>query len=189
MDATPAAARRYRDAIIANGRLVWGMGGPIPMFGAQIEQESGWREDARSPVGATGLAQFMPKTADWIDDVYPDLGPNQPLNPEWAIRALIRYDKHLYDRVASSVSDCDRHAFALSGYNGGEGWRIRDQKKAAETGLNPEAYWDSVEKVNAGRAPQFWSENRGYPRRILIALQPKYGLWGRVVCKELHGVG
>lgn len=177
----PSAARKYQAALTKNARLIWGMEAPVPMFGAQVEQESGWREDARSHVGAQGLGQFMPATANWIDDVYPDLGEAQPYNPGWSLRALVQYDKHLFDRV-EGATECDKFAFALSSYNGGLKWVQRDQAKARAAGRDPLRYWNEVEAFNAGRNASAWTENRGYPRRIIQVLQVKYVVWGKVVC-------
>ncbi|MDG3784759.1 lytic transglycosylase domain-containing protein, partial [Pseudomonas aeruginosa] len=57
------------------------------------------------------MAQFMPGTAEWIAGLYPAaLGTNQPFNPGWALRALVTYDRWLYDRNQAS-SECDRWAF------------------------------------------------------------------------------
>ncbi|MDW9328117.1 transglycosylase SLT domain-containing protein, partial [Escherichia coli] len=66
---------------------------------AQLHQESGWRPDAVSPAGAQGLAQFMPATADWISQLMPGLNSREPFNPAWAIRALVSYDRWLWQRV------------------------------------------------------------------------------------------
>lgn len=179
-DTAPPISRKYRAELTRNARVVWGLDAPIAMFAGQVHQESSWNPDARSPY-ASGLAQFTPATADWIDDVYTDLAPAQPLNPSWALRALVRYDKHLFDRV-SGASECDRHAFMLASYNGGPGWVTRDQAKAATLGIDAMRYWDAVERVNAGRNAAAFAENRGYPKRIIRTLQPQYAAWGRMVC-------
>lgn len=181
-DVSPAGARQYQAMLTRNARAIWGLDAPVAVFAAQVQQESGWNANARSPVGAQGIAQFMPSTADWIDDAYPDLGAAQPYNPAWSLRALTQYDKHIFDRVKGST-ECDRMAFALSGYNGGQKWVERDQAKAAAAGLDPLRYWGSVETVNGGRNAAAFTENRNYPRRIIRTLQPKYVTWGRGVCK------
>jgi soluble lytic murein transglycosylase-like protein len=174
----PLKAERYKRDLIRNARFYWGFDAPIAAFAAQIHQESHWREEAKSHVGATGLAQFMPSTADWISGVYrQDLGENQPLNPIWALRAMLVYDRHLWDRV-SGTTLCDRMAFVLSAYNGGLGWVYRDKKKAKEMGLDDQKWFGHVETVNAGRAPWAVKENKDYPKRILIRIQPSYLLWG-----------
>jgi soluble lytic murein transglycosylase-like protein len=68
--------------------------------------ESGWREDARSPVGTLGLAQFMPGTAAWIVKLYPaDLDDAAPLATRWALRALVTYDLWLWERLTEFRDD------------------------------------------------------------------------------------
>lgn len=179
----PQDAQRYKRDLIRNARLVWGLDAPISTFAAQIEQESGWKPGARSYVGAVGLAQFMPETASWIAGIVPALASNEPTNPIWAIRALVEYDKWIYDRV-TGANHCERMAKALSGYNGGMGWVQRDEKLAASKGYNPAFWFDNVERVNAGRKDAFWQENRGYPKRILRKLEPNYAKadWGIASC-------
>lgn len=179
-DEAPTEARRYKRTLITNARLIWGMDSPTPVFGAQVHQESNWNAQAKSHVGAQGLAQFMPSTADWVSKLYPDLAENQPYSPAWALRALVRYNKHLYDGIAGDT-ECDRLAFTLSAYNGGLGWVNRDKALAQSLGLNPNRYWGNVETVNAGRAQWAIKENRTYPIRIIKVLQPRYALWGRFV--------
>ena len=130
------------------------------------------------------MTQFMPATAAWIAKAYPvELGDNAPLNPSWAIRALVTYDKYLWDRVAAA-DGCHRLCFALSAYNGGLGWVQRDKKLAQSKGLDPAQWWNAVETVNAGRSAANHRENRGYPQRILRKLTPLYVLdgWGQGAC-------
>ncbi len=67
-----------------------------PTLPAITAQESAWQPMVRSPVGAQGMAQFMPATATWISQLYPQLRENKPYNPTWAIRALVQYDQHLW---------------------------------------------------------------------------------------------
>lgn len=59
----PVEARQYQRELTRNARAVWGLNAPVSTFAAQIHQESQWNARARSPVGAQGLAQFMPTTA------------------------------------------------------------------------------------------------------------------------------
>ena len=152
------------------------------MFAAQVHTESRWKADDTSPVGAMGLAQFMPATAKWMPDIDPTLAPPAPYNPGWSIRAMLRYDLWLYGR-ARGVNDYQKMAFALSGYNGGEGWVNRDKKLAARKGLDPGRWFGHVEKVNAGRSAANWRENRNYPRLILEEHQHAYERagWGRTL--------
>ncbi|EBM3940641.1 lytic transglycosylase domain-containing protein [Salmonella enterica] len=177
----PTAALKYRSDVIRSARVDWGLNAPVADFAAQLHQESGWDPAARSPVGAEGLAQFMPSTADWIAGLMPHLASREPYNPGWAIRALVSYDRWLWSRVA--VPDgCERMAMTLSAYNGGLGWVNRDRRLARTRGLDDVRWFGSVETVNAGRSAANWQENRHYPQRILRELAPRYLSWGGSNC-------
>lgn len=177
----PRQALPYRRSVTQEARLVWGLNAPLATFFAQLHQESGFRADARSPY-AGGLAQFTEATAKWIAEVYPDLGEAAPFEPEWAIRAFVRYDKHLFDRVLHATTECDRWAFTLSGYNGGAGNVYKQRKAAALAGKDPNRWFGSVEYFRV-RAQWAHDENRNYPRAILLKRQHLYveGRWGRGV--------
>ena len=176
----PKRAEQYRSILIRAARATWGLDAPVAVFAAQIHTESRWRADAKSPVGAMGLAQFMPATAKWIPDIDPSLAPPAPNNPGWSIRAMLRYDLWLFNR-AKGKDEYQRMAFAMSGYNGGEGWVNRDKRLAASNGLDPGQWFEHVETVNAGRSASNWRENRAYPRLILEEHQFAYERagWGK----------
>lgn len=178
----PARAGQYRAHLVREARAAWGMSAPVATLAAQIHQESAWRHDAVSRAGAQGLAQFMPRTAAWLPSVAPETGEPLPLNPGWSIRAMVVYDKWLWDRIVAA-SACDRWAMVLSAYNGGLGWLRRDQALAAEYGLDP-GRWEHVRLVNSGRSARSFNENRGYPDRILGRWTPVYKAagWGRGGC-------
>lgn len=114
----PRAALRYQSQLTREARFTFGMDAPIPMLGSQIQQESGYDPNAKSAY-ASGLAQFTPQTADWISGVYKQLGPAAPLDPSWALRALVLYDKRLHDGTPPARDACNQWAFAMSAYNGG----------------------------------------------------------------------
>lgn len=172
--AEPTAAKPYRSQVIRNVRVVWGMDGPVAMSGAQIQQESGWNPNAHSSV-ADGLAEFTPATAQWISGAY-HLGPPEPYNPSWAIRALATYDHDLWPQVPAA-DNCDQAAFMLSAYNGGVKWYARDKALARIYGVNDRYWFDGVEGFSTRSAAAF-KENRGYPKRILLTLEPEYRDWG-----------
>jgi hypothetical protein len=180
----PPAAARYRVPLIQTVQAYCGLSCPTADFAAQIHQESRFRTEAKSPVGAVGMTQFMPATAKWISGIYPaQLGANQPADPVWAMRAMVLYDGWLMARV-KGATPCDRAAKGKSAYNGGLGWVYRDEKTAAASGLDPARWWGNVERVNAGRSAAAWRENRDYPRLILTVHAPAYERagWGRRVC-------
>lgn len=177
----PVQAERYRRDLIRSARYVFGMSAPVAVLAAQVHQESAWREDARSPYAA-GLAQFTPATVDTMQRAYAKDLSHLPrsraaLDPRWALLALCRYDAQLL-AMFPAATPADRWAFALAAYNGGPGWIIRDRAKARAQGLDQLVWFGQVEAVNAGRAPQFFKENRDYPRRILLKHQALYRTWG-----------
>lgn len=177
----PAAAKPYRAELTRNARAVLGLNAPVALLAAQVHQESAWRPGAVSPAGAAGLTQFMPATARWISELFPELAANDPFNPSWALRALVRYDAWLYARVRAANA-CQAWAMTLSAYNGGLGWISRDQALASSKGLDRLMWFDSVERVNAGRSAANFRENRDYPRRIIYTHQQRYSTWGGTVC-------
>jgi soluble lytic murein transglycosylase-like protein len=181
----PAAAQKYRAALISSARAEFGLDAPVALLAAQVHQESRWRADAVSPVGAQGLAQFMPATASWLPTVAPQTGKPAPYNPGWALRALCAYDRHLLASIRDAAGEADAWAFVLAAYNGGLTWVRRDRAAAEKQGQDPARYWDSVELVNSGRRAAAFRENRGYARNI-FATQKTYTAagWGQGVAHE-----
>lgn len=118
----------------------------------------------------------MPATSKWISTVDPALAANQPFNPAWAMRAMVLYDRQLFQRAPAHYSTRDRMWVALRGYNGGEGhWRA----EATTTGLaKPTRAQVDAACGKARRAAVHCAENLGYPHRILEVLQPRYQHWG-----------
>jgi soluble lytic murein transglycosylase-like protein len=169
----PRDAYRYQRELIGHARAVWGLSAPVATFSAQIHQESMWREEAVSRTGAKGLGQFMPATSKWISGVYPELGSNEPANPSWGLRALVRYDRFLWERQAHHATDCDRMAFALADYNGGAGWRMKRQRMSQAPGA-----YAITAYINPGIHPMNQKENERYAPAILLRWQPRYLSWG-----------
>ena len=169
----PRAAHKYRAELVRCARVSWGLNAPVAVFAAQVHTESDWNSEARSPVGAQGLAQFMPSTAKWLPEVAPETGQPAPFNPGWSLRALCAYDRWLWERT-DGADDFERMAFTLSAYNGGLGWVNRDKKLAIKRGLDSVRWFGVVETVNAGRSVASWKENRNYPQVILKKRQYTY---------------
>lgn len=172
----PQAALQHRALLVRTAHAAWGLDAPVSVFAAQVHQESAWRPDAVSHVGAQGLAQFMPATTRWIAGLNPDLAAQQPFNVAWALRALVTYDRWLYDRAPARYTPRERMHVALRAYNGGLGhW----QAEAAATGATqPTLAQVDAACGKARRAAVHCRENLGYPHRILVVIQPRYAAWG-----------
>lgn len=185
----PAPARPYQRTMIRESRAVWGITAPTALFGAQIQTESAWRPGAHS-IYAAGLSQFIPSTAEEMSQKYPELGDGGPLNPQWAIRALVRYDHDIYrGRFVNAVtpaSECDKWAFVLSGYNGGEGWISRDRAQCQQhAGCDPSRWYGHVERYTT-RSASNAQQNREYMKRIELQYQGLYRSWspsGFIACR------
>jgi membrane-bound lytic murein transglycosylase MltF len=187
----PANSHQYRAALTKEARAVWGIEANIALFAAQIHQESTWRDNAMSQVGARGLAQFMPGTASDMNNWYaPQLRELPVYSPLWSIRALVLYNRRLYGMVrpmrSPGVSECDRIAMMLSGYNGGFGWVTRDRRLTSEQGDHPDIWFGSIER-HSNRAAWAIHENRDYVQRIVFRHLPLYldnGFPGQKVCSR-----
>lgn len=127
---------------------------PVAFFARLIWQESRFRVDARSPVGARGIAQFMPKTADWR-------GLEDPLDPIQSLHKSADYLRELRSQFGNL-------GLAAAAYNGGSGrvqaWLDGRGKMPRETrdyvrivtGSPIEQWRDkaNASAVQAGRIPQ-----------------------------------
>ena len=171
----PDVSPLYRLQIEHDAARFFGLRAEPARMAAQIHQESGWNPRAQSPY-AMGLTQFTPSTAKWLPDVCPEVGPPDVWNPRWSISAQHCYMAWLFHRAdpirAKPMTTCDRWAFALRAYNGGEGWLRREREASARGGANPNA-WREVEGFRS-RARWAHKENTEYPQRILLRIEPAY---------------
>lgn len=179
----PAAALQHQRELTRIVQQEFGLTGPVALHAAQIHQESIWQANVDSPVGAQGMAQFMPATSRWLSKIYPDLGAPSPYSESWAMRAMARYNRWHWRQI-NARDDCQRWAMTLSAYNGGLGWLRRDQQLASDKGSDQLVWFDHVE-AHSPRASWAFKENRHYVRRIILELQPRYrraGWQGEVSC-------
>ena len=178
--ALPLGAVRWRGELTRAAYTTWGLDAPVAIFAAQVEQESGWRAGAVSRVGARGMAQFMPSTATWWCRIN-RLSECAPHNPRWALRALVGYDRWIWEQIgavpgAEAMDPVSRMWGTLRAYNGGLGhWRAEARIAGSLDRLAVDAA--------CGRARRHRShcrENVGYPR-VIFARQDRYAAWGGVV--------
>ncbi|HEY8381052.1 MAG TPA: lytic transglycosylase domain-containing protein [Microvirga sp.] len=122
-----------------------GQGVPVGFLTRLIWRESAFRATAVSPVGAQGIAQFMPGTAQ-------ERGLADPFDPEQAIPAAARFVAELRGRFGNL-------GLAAAAYNGGPGrvaaWLAGDGGLPGET----RAYVIAV----TGHPAEDWAEARRNP--------------------------
>lgn len=183
----PVVATTYRLAIERESARYFGLQAQPARLAAQIHQESGWNPRAASAY-AQGLTQFTPATAAWLPTVCPAVGEPDPWDPQWSLRAQACYMAWLHNRVtpyryAGAMTECTRWVYAFRAYNGGEGMLNRERLAAQRAGADAND-WKAVEGYRV-RAAWAHKENIGYPRRILLVLEPAYlnaGWSGKAVC-------
>lgn len=120
------------DSIIAHSAERYLPGLDWRLVKAQLWQESSLNPDAVSPVGAQGIAQFMPDT--WARMVKKMHLPSNvtPFYPSYAIQACCFYMAELYKEWTAKREDADRYALALASYNAGLGNILEAQKLAGD---------------------------------------------------------
>lgn len=164
----------------------------VASLAAQTYQESNWRNDLKSRVGAIGPSQFMPSTAKWfIKDMargLPCRSVGDFLDYGCAIPAQVRYMAMLRRGVKDTANECERWAMATAKYNGG-GIKA-DRRLAQATGKDYGRWFNHTELFNGRkRASYNFKENRHYPRVILFKHQPKFlsaGYRGSFICSEIN---
>ncbi|MBS3743349.1 MAG: transporter substrate-binding domain-containing protein [Wenzhouxiangellaceae bacterium] len=114
------------------------------MIAAQGYQESRLDHSVVSPAGAVGVMQLLPATAA-------DMGIDDITDLESNVLAGARYVRYLIDNFFSApqIDSTNRLLFALAAYNGGPGRIRRLRRLADERGLDPNVWFNNVERVVA----------------------------------------
>ena len=116
------------------------------LMAAQGYQESRLDHGARSHVGAIGVMQVMPATGKELK-----VGDITRLEPN--IHAGVKYIRSVVDRYYSKepMDDLNKMLFAFAAYNAGPA-RVRQlRREAAERGLDPNIWFNNVERVASER--------------------------------------
>ncbi|NJN51307.1 MAG: transporter substrate-binding domain-containing protein [Gammaproteobacteria bacterium] len=108
---------------------------------AQMYEESEFDPAVRSPAGAQGLMQIVPRTAQELG-----LAPSALLEPAAGIEAGVRYLAWVRDRFPESLPVADRMWFALAGYNAGAG-HVHDADLSRRQGWDADRWFGSVERA------------------------------------------
>ncbi|MBR1499583.1 MAG: transglycosylase SLT domain-containing protein [Bacteroidaceae bacterium] len=108
------------------------------LLAAQCYQESGFDPQALSSMGAQGLMQLMPATAEAMG-----VPEGQVFDPEQNISAATRYIRRVSQAFSGIRDTQERIRFTLAAYNGGTGHVQDAQILARKAGRDPHR-WDEV---------------------------------------------
>jgi membrane-bound lytic murein transglycosylase MltF len=113
---------------------------------AQGYQESQLDQNAKSHVGAIGVMQVMPATAK-------DLKVGDVRQVDSNVHAGVKYIRFMIDEFFKDepIDRVNKGLFAFAAYNCGPG-RLRQLRKEAQTrGLNPNVWFNNVERIAGER--------------------------------------
>lgn len=118
------------------------------MLAAQGFQESGLRQDRRSPAGAIGIMQIKPSTA-----ADRNVGISDISTADNNIHAGAKYMRFLADRYFDDegITELNQWLLSLAAYNAGPARVARMRREAAEDGHDPNVWFDNVEIIAARR--------------------------------------
>ncbi|MCX8957494.1 murein transglycosylase [Erwinia psidii] len=134
-------------------RNIAGKAIPVSYAMAIARQESAWNPKARSPVGAAGLMQVMPATAQHTVKVYRLPGysnSSQLLDPETNIQIGTQYLESVYQQFGQN------RIFSSAAYNAGPS-RVRTWLGNSAGRLDSVAFIETIP----------FSETRGYVKNVL----------------------
>jgi len=113
---------------------------------AQGYQESQLNQNVKSPVGAIGVMQIMPATGKDLK-----VGDISQIEPN--IHGGVKYMRFMIDQFYKDepMTDLNKALFTFASYNAGPG-RIQNlRKEAAKQGLDPNVWFNNVERVVSSR--------------------------------------
>jgi membrane-bound lytic murein transglycosylase MltF len=116
------------------------------LMAAQGYQESTLDHSVRSPVGAIGVMQVMPPTGK-------ELNVGDITEIDANIHAGVKYMRFMIDQYYADepMDDLNKALMTFASYNAGPG-RIRQLRREAEKkGLNPNVWFNNVERVASER--------------------------------------
>ena len=116
------------------------------LLAAQGFQESRLDQSVRSHVGAVGVMQLLPSTAEDKNVAIPNIDELEP-----NIEAGAKYMAFLKERYFSGpeLDEINGSLLALASYNAGPGRIRRLRREAGERGYDPNRWFDNVEVIVA----------------------------------------
>lgn len=141
-----------------------------------IYQESGFKPDAKSWVGAYGLMQLMPSTAEMF-------GVDSLSSPEQQIEAGIKFIRWLDRQIPEEVLEEERIKFTLAAYNVGLAHVYDARRLAQKYDSDPNIWTGSVDTFLRQKSnPKFYRDSvvrYGYcrgeePYNFVIEIMDRY---------------
>ena len=123
------------------------------LLAAQCYQESGFDPQAVSSMGAMGLMQLMPATADALG-----VPEDKRFDPEHNISAAARYIRKVSQSFADIQDGEERIRFTLAAYNGGAGHVQDAQLLARKAGKNPHLWQDVAPFILLLSEPRYYRD-------------------------------
>jgi membrane-bound lytic murein transglycosylase MltF len=114
------------------------------LMAAQGYQESRLDQNAKSAVGAIGVMQVMPATGK-------ELNVGDITRIDSNIHAGVKYVRFMIDQYYKNepMDDLNKGLFAFASYNAGPGRVAGLRKEAAKRGLDPNVWFNNVERIAA----------------------------------------
>ena len=149
---------RFRDTVEIFRRYGGQYGFDTLLLVAQGYQESGLDQRIVSRAGAVGLMQVLPETGR-------ELGVGNIHEPDPNVHAGAKYMAQLMDNYFNDASfdEQNRNLFAFAAYNAGPGKIQSLRREAQAEKLDPNLWFNNVERVAAARVGQ---ESVRYVRNI-----------------------
>ena len=112
------------------------------IIAAQAYQESRFDQSKRSPAGAVGVMQLLPKTAAGDEVGIPDI-----TELENNVHAGVKYLHWLRETYFSddAISPLDQTLFSFAAYNAGPGNMRKARRRAKRLGFDPNRWFGNVE--------------------------------------------
>ena len=116
------------------------------LMAAQGYQESTLDQSVRSPVGAIGVMQVMPPTGKELN-----VGDITEIDPN--IHAGVKYMRFMIDQYFANepMDHLNKALMAFASYNAGPGPHRQLRRETAKRGLNPNVWFNNVERVASER--------------------------------------
>jgi len=116
------------------------------LMAAQGYQESTLDQKVKSPVGAIGVMQVMPPTAK-------ELKVGDVTRVDANIHAGVKYMRFMMDQYFKDepMDDLNKELMTFAAYNAGPGRLRQLRRETAERGLNPNLWFNNVERVASER--------------------------------------